>query len=1256
MYVVVTFVTLAAVTFPPIDLDVSGNTQDTFSELLTGSAGTGHEPPSPDAVSRKQIIGQIPGGGFGASVSGAGDINGDGLDDFIIGAPNISSDKGRVYIYLGPVRAASVPYVIDGENAGDLFGSAVAIAGDLNRDGFADIVIGAKGFGSSAGKTYILFGGEDIDVIPDLTVTGQTAGDLLGCSVSSAGDVNLDTFTDLIIGSSGYNSSAGRAYILLGGANMNNTPDIILNGSNAGDNFGCSVSLTGDINGDTYEDVIVGSSGHNSNQGKAEIFFGGAAMNSTADIVMLGESAGDYFGHAVALAGDVNGDYYADVIVGAYGYSSNRGRAYIYLGSSQPDNTADFTFTGETAGDYFGFAVSSAGDMRSGGYSDILIGAHGYSGNTGRIYVFSGAKDISPTPREKITGENSNSYFGYSVAMGGNFDGDGYSSFMAGAHNYLSAKGMVYFYKNMTVSGNSPDYIFTDGKINAEYSETISGEGDLNGDGYPDFAVVSALFTSSDTGKIYIYFGGPLLDNVADKIIKTPQHLSYFGVSMSSSGDLNGDGFADLIVGGNQYSTANNTNRGRVWVYLGGSNMDTIPDLMIDGEAALNHFGVSVGHIGDVNGDGYGDFMASAYNYGGGLGRIYLYYGGAVLDGVYDLKSTGPAANGLSWGRRISGAGDVNGDGFADAMFSSYGYNSQGRVYILYGGAAMDSVIDVTLTGEASSNLGISLASAGDVNGDGYGDIVVGASTYSSSTGRAYIYYGGSSMSTSASVTLTGTSGSRLGSVVSTAGDQNNDGYSDILVTSSPNSLPNTSLVQIYYGGANMDSQADIIRSSYGYDLFASSAAYLGDINGDRMPDYIIGAPDRSNSNLAGKAYLYLSYAPQTLVPKINYIRDVPGDDGGQLTVNWLRIGYDVPGDTVLSEYTIERTLPGGIFGNAWEEIASVTPRFNVRYSYTIKTPVDSNAKTSGVYYYRIVARGADKNDYWISNMVPAYSVDNLSPLPVQYFSSQPGGNGVTLVWKENRESDLYGYYIYRSSNSHFNPDSLSPIAVTRDTTYTDTAPLEGSLYYFIRAQDKNGNFSSVVSNSNNPLPVELDLFSARINGKNVVLNWRTQTEINIYSFTVERKVYGDVKWDEIGEVQGSMNSNSPKRYSFTDYGVLPGKYIYRLAITETDGYKTYSPEALIDFGNPQIYSLSQNYPNPFNPLTTIEFSLPAASAVKIAVYDMLGNRVSELLNEKREAGYYSLPFDASALPSGVYVYRIEAGEFTSVKKMTLIK
>lgn len=203
-------------------------------------------------------------------------------------------------------------------------------------------------------------------------------------------------------------------------------------------------------------------------------------------------------------------------------------------------------------------------------------------------------------------------------------------------------------------------------------------------------------------------------------------------------------------------------------------------------------------------------------------------------------------------------------------------------------------------------------------------------------------------------------------------------------------------------------------------------------------------------------------------------------------------------------------------------------------------------------------------------------------------------------------------------------------------------------------------SFSDWTLGIDNPLPVELTSFAASvINGK-VKLIWSTSTEINNYGFDVERNLLMNGKssenWTKIGFVAGNGNSNSSKYYSFIDNQVDNGKYSYRLKQIDSDGQFEYTPQVEVDLGLPKDFTLHQNYPNPFNPTTTIKFSLPEAANVRIKVFNLLGEEVQTIIDEHKEAGTYSVNFEAKDLNSGIYLYRIDTGNQVQTRKMTLLK
>ncbi|MBK6772321.1 MAG: FG-GAP repeat protein [Ignavibacteria bacterium] len=313
-----------------------------------------------------------------ACVSGAGDVNGDSYDDVVVSTYIYDSDRGAAFIfYGGNSMHNNADVTLTGEASGNAFGISISGAGDVNGDGYDDVISGACAYDNLRGRSYIYFGGPAMNNVADVIFTGETIQEDFGNSVSCAGDVNNDGFDDVIVGAQFFNNYYGRAYIYFGAPVMNNVADVVMTGE-TNSTLGKCVSDCGDVNGDGYDDVIIGP---NISGGRVWIYYGGAVMNNTADIVITGQSA---FGWSVSGAGDVNSDGYSDVLIGTYGYASATGKADIYFGGNSMDTIPDITMKGEYINSFFGASVSGAGDLNNDGYTDMIIG----SANLDKAYIY----------------------------------------------------------------------------------------------------------------------------------------------------------------------------------------------------------------------------------------------------------------------------------------------------------------------------------------------------------------------------------------------------------------------------------------------------------------------------------------------------------------------------------------------------------------------------------------------------------------------------------------------------------------------------------------------------------------------------------------------------------------------------------------------------------------------------------------------------------------------------------------------------
>ena len=251
--------------------------------------------------------------------------------------------------------------------------------------------------------------------------------------------------------------------------------------------------------------------------------------------------------------------------------------------------------------------------------------------------------------------------------------------------------------------------------------------------------------------------------------------------------------------------------------------------------------------------------------------------------------------------------------------------------------------------------------------------------------------------------------------------------------------------------------------------------------------------------------------------------------------------------------------------------------------------------------------------------------------------------------------SDGNGWYcVYNGSAAMAGTTVIS--GLTSGHTYRAMA-MEYNGFSGFQGYNKNSATNNPI-NITGPLPVELTTFTSNVVKNNVTLKWTTNKEINNKGFSIERTVVGNIEnWFESGFVPGAGNSNSPENYQFTDNNLSSGIYKYRLKQTDFNGNFTYYDLTnTVSVGVPEKFGLSQNYPNPFNPTTKINFDLPVNSKVSLKIYDITGREISMLLNETKDAGFYSVSFNASGFPSGVYFYKLVTQNFSEIKRMILVK
>lgn len=1063
------------------------------------------------------IDGQGASDGSGFSVAPAGDVNGDGLTDLLVGAwqADIGGvvNAGRSYVVFGrsdprnvalsDVAAGVGGFAINGVGTDSMSGVCVASIGDFNGDGLADTVIGAWRFGSPsfAGRAYVVFGRTASSAVDLASLSTSGLGLVLnsggvseeaGFSVASAGDFNGDGLADAVIGANRASPSgrnfAGRSYVVFGTNNSGTinlsavaagTGGFVINGECAGDELGREVAPAGDVNGDGMGDLIVGAwfadPEGKASAGRSYVVFGRTG-NATIELsavaagqggfVVDGECAGDRGGHTVAAGGDINGDGLADLLVGSYladpGGRQDAGVGYVIFGASDGRtglsvvdrlggagaNLINGTAASETL-------VAGAGNdtVSAGGGADVVYGGAGddrievtasnidalgmgyvgtrlarLDGGTGldTLALFGNGISLdltaianagAATPgsssrlesieRIDLTGSGNNSL---SLRPNDVVDLAGMSSFNTGngwsvgqivplhqlvvdgdAGDTLTVRGRwaasetfshgAQTYRVYTAEGVAAQ-LLVDTRVRIELPDMataavyrpvelsdvargiggfvisgqypggifefdVSGVGDVNGDGLEDVLIGSNMHigATASQGKAYVVFGkagnDPIdLSKVASGdggfVIHGHCSTDQRGHQIAAIGDLNGDGRMDLLVGHGPANAPVGTTAGRTYVVYGKS--DTAPvqlsniagglgGFLINGQSVGDYSGYSIAGAGDVNGDGLGDLTinkrfdartsgrADAYVVFGRSGTTAIDLSNiAAGDGGFVLR--GSCADVPHGGASVfvSAAGDVNGDGLADLMmgmpYADAGNGPwSGRTFVIFGrtstspveatalasgngGFVINGECGGTVGGSSGTSVsgadrsGESLSMAGDVNGDGLADLFIGASALpgglaSRTNGRGYVVFGKTG---GGAVYLSNISAGNGGFVirgmcasegsgedVSSAGDVNGDGLADLIIgtyTATNGSKTNAGRSYVVFGktgGGAIDLSAVasgeggfVIYGQCTSDFAGRRASAAGDVNGDGLDDLIVTASggDPAAGSNAGRSYV----------------------------------------------------------------------------------------------------------------------------------------------------------------------------------------------------------------------------------------------------------------------------------------------------------------------------------------------------------------------------------------------------------------
>jgi len=358
-----------------------------------------------------------------------------------------------------------------------------------------------------------------------------------------------------------------------------------------------------------------------------------------------------------------------------------------------------------------------------------------------------------------VVGQSTGDQFGSAMCVL-DFNGDGNLDLAVSApaaDDSGSSSGKVYIYFGGNSADTVADFILI-GVASSFFGKSLASAGDFNNDSYEDLLVGAPFYDlpASNAGAVFLYYGGPSADSVVDNIFTGEAASDYFGISVDGIGDFNGDNFDDIAIGAYRAEWGGFNNAGKTYVYYGGTSPDFLVDLTLVGEADGERFGYSLAS-GDFNADSKADLAVGAYSYDDSVinqGRVYLFYGGSSVDSVFDITING-ADSGEKYGWSLT-TGFVNNDNHADLIMGTDGFEvdtfATGKIYVYYGGVAFDANVDYSYTlGRTEKDyLGSTVFSGFDINGDGYDEIISGMpgnNDGGNDAGGAVLLSGGSSIS-----------------------------------------------------------------------------------------------------------------------------------------------------------------------------------------------------------------------------------------------------------------------------------------------------------------------------------------------------------------------------------------------------------------------------------------------------------------------------------------------------------------------------
>lgn len=833
------------------------------------------------------------GSNFGFSVHTAGDVDGDGFGDLLVGAFSEDDslvDEGAAYLFRGTATGTSLThawrYHSGQEGAGA--GISLATAGDINGDGYDDVAVAVPFWDTathqSAGKIAIFHGGPaGLPLLPTYERFSPipAVDQRFGIGVAPAGDVNGDGFADLLVSArlvEGANNR-GIVFVFHGGASgLAATPARTLMGQ-AGTNtaFGAAISSAGDVNGDGFADIVIGAPLQASPfaaGGFAYLFAGSASgIGATATNSLPGTANNEQFGTSVTLVGDINGDDYGDVVVGAPGFNNATGRATLEFGGPTGLNGNSIILPNpqEAANEFIGQFVATLGDLDGDGFGDFGVGGRNTPGGLGRVAVYRGTHFGIEYVGDLLS-PATDGFFGVRFGTTGDANGDGMSEIFVATEDMSIVpgqfEGRIFQYRaprsGLRIGTGWPR---SGAQAGTRYGAAVAVVPQFDGVDLPRLVIGDPGFNG--VGRVSVHQGNQLIgvNSTEQRSFVAATSFASLGARIVEAGDMNRDGFGDFVVSSTTLDNGAASQAGRVDFHPGALGALQPSSLVVVGTHSFDRVGSALAGRGDVNGDGFHDLLVGAREWDepglADCGKVLLYFGSASGPALATPWSRTGSVAGQGFGASVAFT-DFDGDGHTDVVVGSssptFAATTPGKVEVFYGSPSGPSnTPGLTLTSPVPHvSYGLVVAALGDIDADGVADIAVAAPT-EDNRGVVRMYAGkiGRTQSQVPMMTLSsGQVGSRYGETLSGGGDVDGDGRGDFVIGEPgwDGGQTDEGRITLFLGGplVTLDTFAQRIESNVVGAEFGGALAPMRDLNLDGFADVMVGAPAA-----AGRVYPY---------------------------------------------------------------------------------------------------------------------------------------------------------------------------------------------------------------------------------------------------------------------------------------------------------------------------------------------------------------------------------------------------------------